>query len=255
MKDAARLADAVAALEEAVALDPGHPRQARDLHVELCQAHADLGAGLDVLRAHCARAQELAAAAASGGAAPKLARPHVILGAALSRAAEASESAADYEAAVREWKLAAEAFDAQNQDERKAEKVGKDAIVDGLRRAEAALKQSKTKNYYKILGVPRNAEKRAIKKAYRKLALKWHPDKQKTEEEKKAAEEKFQDVAEAYEVLNDEEKRGKYDRGEDVFPNQGGGGGGGGHRFHFPHAMFQNMGGGGGGRTFQFHFG
>ena len=245
VKDAARLADAVAALEEAVALDPGHPRQARDLHVELCQAHADLGAGADALRAHCARAQELAARL--GGA--KLARPHAILGGALSRMAEESESGADYEAAVREWKLAAEAFDAQNQEERAAEKIGKDAIVDGLRRAEAALKQSKTKNYYKILGVPRNADKRAIKKAYRKLALKWHPDKQKTDEEKKAAEEKFQDVAEAYEVLNDEEKRGKYDRGEEVFPNQGGGGGGG-HRFHFPHNMFQQ-----GGRTFTFHMG
>jgi DnaJ family protein C protein 3 len=46
-----------------------------------------------------------------------------------------------------------------------------------LQRAEAALKQSKQKNYYKILGVARNADGKAIKKAYRALALEWHPDK------------------------------------------------------------------------------
>merc|ERR1712187_967684 len=50
-------------------------------------------------------------------------------------------------------------------------------VAEGLQRAEAALKQSKQKNYYKILGVSRTANKRAIKKAYRKLALAYHPDK------------------------------------------------------------------------------
>jgi DnaJ family protein C protein 3 len=91
-----------------------------------------------------------------------------------------------------------------------------------LQRAEAALKQSKQKNYYKILGVGRNADNKAIKKAYRALALEWHPDKHQ-EDAKAAAEKKFQEVAEAYEVLSNEELRGKYDRGEEVFPNQGGG--------------------------------
>ncbi|CAE7382365.1 P58IPK [Symbiodinium microadriaticum] len=95
-----------------------------------------------------------------------------------------------------------------------------------MRRAEAALKQSKQKDYYKILGVPRSADKKAIKKSYRELALQWHPDKHSGEEEKEKAEVKFQLIAEAYEVLSDDEKKGKYDRGEEVFENQGNHGGG-----------------------------
>jgi DnaJ family protein C protein 3 len=115
-----------------------------------------------------------------------------------------------------------------------------------LNQAQVALKQSKQKNYYKILGIRRDADTKAIKKAYRELALKWHPDKWQTEEEKEAAEEQFQQVAEANEVLSDPELRQKYDRGEDVFPNQGNDGaghygrrggfnpfGGGNVRFHF----------------------
>lgn len=101
-----------------------------------------------------------------------------------------------------------------------------------LNKAEVALKQSKEKNYYKILGVPRNADQKAIKKAYRDLALKWHPD--KNADNREEAEKMFQDIGEANEVLSDKEMRAKYDRGEDVFENQGGGGGGqhhGGHHF------------------------
>lgn len=91
-----------------------------------------------------------------------------------------------------------------------------------LREAQVALKQSKEKNYYKILGVQRNANAKEIKKAYREKALRWHPDKVK-DDEKEEAEKKFQDIGEAYEVLSDEELRAKYDRGEPVFENQGGG--------------------------------
>lgn len=99
-----------------------------------------------------------------------------------------------------------------------------------LNKAEVALKQSKEKNYYKILGVPRNADQKAIKKAYRDLALKWHPD--KNADNREEAEKMFQDIGEANEVLSDKEMRAKYDRGEDVFENQGGGGGGGHHGSH-----------------------
>ena len=69
------------------------------------------------------------------------------------------------------------------------------------------------KDYYKILGVSNDADDDAIKKAYRKLAVQYHPDKQvgKTEAEKKNAEEKFKDINEAYQVLSDKEKRHKYD--------------------------------------------
>ncbi|MFH1049813.1 MAG: J domain-containing protein [bacterium] len=64
------------------------------------------------------------------------------------------------------------------------------------------------KDYYKILGVSKTASADEIKKAYRKLALKYHPDKNK---ENKEAEAKFKEISEAYEVLKDSEKRAKYD--------------------------------------------
>lgn len=69
------------------------------------------------------------------------------------------------------------------------------------------------KDYYSILGVNKNATEDEIKEAYRKLALKYHPDRYsgKPEEEKKAAEDKFKDIAEAYSVLSDKEKRAQYD--------------------------------------------
>lgn len=65
------------------------------------------------------------------------------------------------------------------------------------------------KDYYKILGVDKHADADAIKKAYRKLAKKYHPD---TNKENAAANEKFKEVTEAYEILHDEEKRKLYDR-------------------------------------------
>lgn len=65
------------------------------------------------------------------------------------------------------------------------------------------------KNYYDILGVPKNAPEKDIKSAYRKLARKWHPD--ANPDNPKAAEDKFKDIQEAYEVLGDAEKRKKYD--------------------------------------------
>ncbi len=65
------------------------------------------------------------------------------------------------------------------------------------------------KDYYQTLGVPRDADEKAIKSAYRKKARQLHPDVNKTDA---AAEEKFKDLNEAYEVLKDPEKRGRYDR-------------------------------------------
>ena len=73
------------------------------------------------------------------------------------------------------------------------------------------------KGYYKTLGVAENASPEEIKSAYRKLAMKWHPDRwaNGTEEEKKKAEDEFKKVAEAYGVLSDEDKRRQYDSGAD----------------------------------------
>ncbi|XP_056145519.1 dnaJ homolog subfamily C member 3a [Lampris incognitus] len=88
-------------------------------------------------------------------------------------------------------------------------------IKEGLERAQRLLKQSQRKDYYKILGVKRNAQKKDIIKAYRKLAQQWHPDNFRDPEEKKKAEKKFIDIAQAKEVLTDPEMRTKFDHGED----------------------------------------
>ena len=66
------------------------------------------------------------------------------------------------------------------------------------------------RDYYEILGVPRDASKEDIKKAYRKLAMKYHPDMNK--EKPKEAEEKFKELSEAYEVLVDDDKKSRYDQ-------------------------------------------
>src|SRR5512136_905954 len=66
------------------------------------------------------------------------------------------------------------------------------------------------RDYYEVLGVQRGATKDEIKKAYRKLAMKYHPDMNK--DNVKAAEEKFKDISEAYEVLVDDEKKARYDQ-------------------------------------------
>ena len=81
------------------------------------------------------------------------------------------------------------------------------------------------RDYYEVLGVSRNAEAAEIKKAYRKLALQYHPDKNPGNKE---AEEKFKEAAEAYDVLSNEEKRRRYDQfGHAGFGGAGGFGGGG----------------------------
>ena len=65
------------------------------------------------------------------------------------------------------------------------------------------------RDYYEVLGVERNADADTIKKAYRKAAIKYHPDKNPGDKE---AEEKFKEAAEAYDVLSNEDKRARYDR-------------------------------------------
>lgn len=83
------------------------------------------------------------------------------------------------------------------------------------------------RDYYEVLGVAKNATPDEIKKAYRKMAIKYHPDKNPGD---KQAEEKFKEAAEAYDVLSDSQKRAKYDQfGHSMGPQGFGGGGGGFH--------------------------
>ena len=86
------------------------------------------------------------------------------------------------------------------------------------------------RDYYEVLGVEKNATADDLKKAYRKLAIQYHPDKQqgKSDAEKKAAEEKFKEAAEAYNVLSDPDKRARYDQFGFAGEQMGGGGFGGG---------------------------
>ncbi|PIC49944.1 hypothetical protein B9Z55_001040 [Caenorhabditis nigoni] len=107
----------------------------------------------------------------------------------------------------------------------------------GKEQAKRAKELVGQRDYYKILGVKRNANKREITKAYRKMAQKWHPDNFQNEQEKKKAEKKFIDIAAAKEVLSDEEKRRAFDNGQDPLDSEKGhhghrGGGGGFNGFH-----------------------
>jgi len=123
---------------------------------------------------------------------------------------------------------------------------GSDADVRALRgelkKAEAELKRSKTKDYYKILGLARDCTEVEIKKAYRRESLKHHPD-------KGGDEENFKLVVEANAVLSDSRRRERYDMGEDEDGMSEGGMGGVDlselfAQFHRGHSGFQFGGGG-----------
>ena len=153
--------------------------------------------------------------------------------------ARALGESGNWEEAVREFKAIAEANPQEP------------GIAKDVRDAELELKKSKRKDYYKILGVEKDADDTQIKKAYRKLAIIWHPDKNPGDPK---AEEKFKDIQEAYETLSDSQKRARYDSGQDLIdPSEmfGGGGGGmggfgGGGMQIDPEMLFNMMGGMGG---------
>ncbi|XP_039161608.1 dnaJ protein P58IPK homolog isoform X2 [Eucalyptus grandis] len=195
----------------AIALDPDHHAHNVHLHLGLCKVLVKLGRGKEALTS-CTDALDI-----DGD-----------LTEALVQRGEAKLLTEDWEGAVDDLKSA-------------AQKSPQDmAIREALMRAEKALKMSKRKDWYKILGISKTASIAEIKRAYKKLALQWHPD--KNVENREEAENKFREIAAAYEVLSDEEKRTRYDRGEDIDEMGTGGSGGGFNPF------------GGGGQQFTFTF-
>jgi len=147
-------------------------------------------------------------------------------------------------------RLLEKAFEATGRSDRK--------IYQRLDKAQKMVKQSKQKDYYKIVGVARDADERTIKKAYRRAAKSAHPD-------KGGSEAKMAALNEAYEVLSNPELRARFDAGED--PNDPmaaqGGSGFGGATYNFQgfqgsgqqHPFAQFFQGGGHGAQFKFHFG
>ncbi|CAL9202386.1 unnamed protein product [Musa hybrid cultivar] len=205
-----KLRVAVEDFKAALALDPNHTAHNVHLHLGLCKVLVKLGRGKDAIDS-CTEVlnidEELVEALVQRG--------------------EAKLLTEDWDGAVEDLKIA-------------AQKSPQDMnIREALMRAEKSLKLSKRKDWYKILGVSKTASVAEIKRAYKKLALQWHPD--KNVDNREEAEAKFQEIAAAYEVLGDEEKRVRYDRGEDLDEGTGMGGGG-----------FNPF--GGGGQQFTFHF-
>ncbi|TPX53800.1 hypothetical protein SeMB42_g00592 [Synchytrium endobioticum] len=155
--------------------------------------------------------------------------------------AEASIKEEDYESAARDYRKAHD----NNEGDRE--------ILEALHKVQRLLQQSSRKNYYKVLGVKRSATKKEIKKAYRKLAQQWHPDKYQGDLSKDAVLKKMSEINEAYETLSNDDTRERYDNGEDVndpngqttFYQQGSPFG-----FPFPGGSF-----GGGQQHFSFKFG
>lgn len=108
------------------------------------------------------------------------------------------------------------------------------------------------RDYYDVLGVQRNASAEEIKKAYRKMAIKYHPDKNPGD---KQSEESFKEAAEAYEILSNAEKKQRYDQFGHAGTGAGSYGGGGGMNMEDIFSQFGDVFGGGGGSPFDSFFG
>ncbi|KAJ5534796.1 hypothetical protein N7527_001050 [Penicillium freii] len=146
--------------------------------------------------------------------------------------AKAHGKAGNWEEAIRDYKSVAE----NNPNET--------GIAEDIQNAEFELKKSQRKDYYKILGITKDASDQEIKKAYRKLAIVYHPDKNR---DGAAGDEKFKEIGEAYETLIDSQKRAAYDNYDELREGMYGGGGFPGGGGGFPGGGFGGGGFGGGG--------
>lgn len=140
-------------------------------------------------------------------------------------------------------------------------------VANKQQEAHTLLRRSKTKDYYKVLGISRESSPREIKKAYRAMTKQYHPDKYRGDLDKEEVEKKMSSINEAYEVLGNPELKERFDRGDD--PNSqesqnpfqqgghpfGGFGGGGGQQYMFRQGGGSPFGQGfQGGSQFKFHF-
>jgi len=212
--EAGNYEDAASAFAGALKVDPDHRLFAHDLNIKLSKSYIGAKNGADAITA-CDAALQVDGQSVD----------------AFLLRGDAKALQEDFEGSLNDYKQA------------KQHRADDRSIDEKIQKGQRVLEQSKRKNYYKILGVKRAATKPQIKRAYRKLALKYHPDKVK-ESEKEKSEKVFRDVAEAYTVLFDDEVRQRYDNGEDVsgqaqqqqqqqgFPGGFGGFPGGGN-FHF----------------------
>ncbi|BAD87042.1 putative P58IPK [Oryza sativa Japonica Group] len=195
----------------ALAMDPDHTSYNVHLYLGLCKVLVKLGRGKEAISS-CTEALNIDGELVD----------------ALTQRGEAKLLTEDWEGAVQDLKEASQ---------KSPQDMG---IREALMRAEKQLKLSKRKDWYKILGISKTASAADIKRAYKKLALQWHPD--KNVDNREEAENMFREIAAAYEVLGDEDKRVRYDRGEDLDEMNMGGGGGGFNPF------------GGGGQQYTFHY-
>jgi DnaJ family protein C protein 7 len=98
----------------------------------------------------------------------------------------------------------------------KESEPGNKEVINLLENAKKEEKKAKKRDYYKILDLKPDANENDIRKAYKKLALKWHPDRNnESDETKQMAEKKFRDISDAYSVLSDAKKKQMYDSGVD----------------------------------------
>lgn len=199
----------------------------------LCAKHLRLKQS-DLALERCQRVLDLASAAKTSGVTVTQADEE----AAWLAAGEAFVLAERFEEAVNLLKRAQRQFPRSQR------------LNEALQKTNASLKKSKQKDYYKILGVPKDASESDIRRAFNKAARRWHPDKQRDEASKAEAVAKMQDLNAALAVLTDEKKRAQFDAGVDPEdpqaaagnPFHGGGpfgghggpfGGGGGFHFNF----------------------
>lgn len=204
--------------KEALSMEPGSQLVRSALWLGLCRAEMSLKDGEGAVEA-CTKAHE----AAPDDLQPLIAKVRALV------------MIKDFGAAVREAGAGKERF--RNSQE----------LHQVLQEARHAQKLAERKQYYDILGVGQDAGDAEIKRTYRELARKYHPDKANSEGiTVEAAHERFTEISEAYEVLSDPERRMAYDRGDDLHDGQAGYHGGG-----FP----GGFGGFPGGQQYTFRFG